>query len=132
MQKKSLIKERILEYADTLNISRRKFYETIGISRGTLEAKSGITEDILEKFLSAYPQISIEWLLLGNGDMLTNDIGAGQIYSSTIVEANVKGNSNAFHPIINTENAKVYQDIIKQQSDLIHKLIDLMGAVNGK
>jgi hypothetical protein len=66
----SPIKGRILEYADSLGISKRKFYEIIGVSRGTLESKTGITEDIMSKFFTAYPEISIDWLITGKGDML--------------------------------------------------------------
>ena len=46
-QKKSPIKQRILHFADTLGISKRDFYTQIGVSRGTLESNTGITEDII-------------------------------------------------------------------------------------
>ena len=72
MQKKSPIKERILQFADTLSISRRKFYERIGVSRGTLESNTGITEDILAKFIAVFPEIDTEWLISGTGEMLRN------------------------------------------------------------
>lgn len=66
----SPIKQRILTFADTLGMSKRNFYTTIGVSRGTLESKTGITEDVMAKFIAAYPQVSIEWLLTGSGHML--------------------------------------------------------------
>lgn len=71
-QKISPIKQRILQFADTLNISKREFYLQIGVSRGTLESKTGITEDVLAKFIAAFPDVSIEWLMQGKGDMLVN------------------------------------------------------------
>lgn len=67
-QKISPIKKRILEYADTLHISKRDFYKQIGVSRGTLESKTGITEEIMAKFIATFPNISLEWLVTGNGE----------------------------------------------------------------
>lgn len=66
--KKSPIKQRILQVADDLPLSRREFYIKIGVSRGTLEANTGITEDVLTKFIVAFPEISLEWLILGVGE----------------------------------------------------------------
>lgn len=71
-QKISPIKQRILHFAKTLGISKRSFYEKIDVSRGTLESKTGITEDIVAKFIAAYPQVSLEWLIRGKGDMLVS------------------------------------------------------------
>ena len=62
-----------MDYVDFLNISKRKFYDKTGISRGTLESNSGITEDIMAKFITTYPEISIEWLITGEGSMLKQD-----------------------------------------------------------
>lgn len=66
----SPIKQRILEFASTLGISKRDFYANIGVSRGTLESKTGITEDVVAKFIAKYPEVSPEWLLTGKGDTL--------------------------------------------------------------
>lgn len=68
-QKISPIKQRILQFADTLNISKREFYTKIGVSRGTLESKTGITEDVLAKFIAVFPDVSIDWLMQGKGQM---------------------------------------------------------------
>jgi hypothetical protein len=70
MQKISPIKQRILLFADTLNISKRDFYKKTGISRGTLESPTGITEETIAKFLATYQNISPEWLLTGSEPML--------------------------------------------------------------
>ena len=69
-QKISPIKQRILQFADSIAISKREFYLKIGVSRGTLESKTGITEDVVAKFIATYPVINPDWLLTGNGPML--------------------------------------------------------------
>lgn len=66
-QKISPIKQRILSFADTLGISKREFYTLINVSRGTLESKTGITEDVVNKFIKAFPDINTEWLIKGIG-----------------------------------------------------------------
>jgi len=58
-----------LSFASTLGISKRDFYLKIGVSRGTLESKTGITEDIMAKFIATYPNVNIDWLMTGNGSM---------------------------------------------------------------
>lgn len=68
----SPIKQRILSFAGTLGISKRDFYTKIGVSRGTLESKTGITEDVITKFFATYPEINIEWLMTGRGEMLAD------------------------------------------------------------
>lgn len=66
----SPIKQRILLFAASLGISKRDFYTKIGVSRGTLESKTGITEDVIAKFFATYPEVNIEWLMTGRGEML--------------------------------------------------------------
>jgi phage repressor protein C with HTH and peptisase S24 domain len=70
IQYNSPIKQRILFFAESLGISKRKFYEIIGVSRGTLEATTGITEDIMAKFIVKYPLVNPDWLLTGKEPML--------------------------------------------------------------
>lgn len=68
----SPIKQRILQFVDYLKISKREFYSITGISRGTLDNKSGIDEKTLTKLFATYNIISVEWVILGKGRMLIN------------------------------------------------------------
>ena len=65
MQNISPIKKRILQYIENKRITMRKFSVMSGISRGTLESKTGITEETLAKFLAVFPDIPLDWLILG-------------------------------------------------------------------
>ncbi len=69
IQKISPIKQRILQFVDSLKISKRDFYAKTSISRGTLESETGITEDTVAKFLAIYPEINLTWLITGKGEM---------------------------------------------------------------
>lgn len=70
MQKKSLIKQNILQFIEYKGISKYKFYSQTGITRGVLDQNNGMSEENTAKFLAQYPEISPEWLLTGNGSML--------------------------------------------------------------
>lgn len=83
----SPVKQRILLFAESLGISKRDFYLKIGVSRGTLESKTGITEDILAKFIATYPDISIVWLLTGEGSMLRSESTAPMVPIATDKES---------------------------------------------
>ena len=69
----SPVKQRILQFADTLGVSRREFYLKTGISRGTLESPTGINEETLAKVIAAYRNISPTWLITGAGQMLMDE-----------------------------------------------------------
>jgi transcriptional regulator with XRE-family HTH domain len=71
--KSTTIKQRILQFVDSLEISKRNFYEKTGISRGTLEGATGITDDTITKFITNYTNVNLVWLLTGDGDMLLSD-----------------------------------------------------------
>ncbi len=70
MKNVSKIKERILKYIDYKGINKRKFYQLTGISNGTLDKTSGLSEFGIEKFVSTFSDINPEWLLTGKGEML--------------------------------------------------------------
>ncbi len=78
-QKVSPIKQRILQFIETLGITKRKFYEKTGISRGTLESNTGITEDTMAKIFATYPNVSPDWLLTGSGPMLRRPEPSGGV-----------------------------------------------------
>jgi hypothetical protein len=66
----SLIKRNILKYAEYKSISKYEIYQKTGISRSVLSQNNGMTEDNLLKFLAYYSDVSFEWLLTGQGEML--------------------------------------------------------------
>lgn len=59
-----------MEYLDFKGISKYDFYQKTGISNGVLSQKNGFSEENLLRFLNYFGEISPEWLITGNGDML--------------------------------------------------------------
>ena len=72
-QEKSPIKQRILTFLDFIGISQYDFYKKTGITRGVLTQKNGISEENLTRFLAYFSEISPDWLLTGEGEMLKKE-----------------------------------------------------------
>ena len=68
------IKDRVKEYIDLKGISHNKFYEETRISNGILSQKNGLSEENLLKIITTYREISLNWLLLGIGEMISNNV----------------------------------------------------------
>jgi len=73
MQEISTIKTRITQYLNYKGISKYKFYKETGITRGILDQKNGISEENTARFIAYFPEVNIEWLITGNGEMLKAD-----------------------------------------------------------
>jgi|SRR5690554_4384537 len=70
------IKERILEIPTVKGISKEKFFEKIGMSYGSFKGKSKktpINSNALADIITNYPDINIEWLITGKGEMLLSE-----------------------------------------------------------
>lgn len=72
-QEKSPIKQRILLFLAKKGVTQYEFYKNTGVTRGVLGQNNGISEDNISRFLAYYPEINIEWLMTGRGEMLTNE-----------------------------------------------------------
>jgi hypothetical protein len=95
----SEIQQRIREFIDQQGITIKKFEETADLSNGFVQkVGSYIRDKSLEKVKKAYPNLNIEWLTSGYGEMLD--------YNSN---TEIKSNSA---PSINTDKKGVpYYDI---------------------
>lgn len=78
MDKKTTnIKERILQIAEFKGISKEKFTENLNQKYANykgISKKSSPSSDVLVEILSKYPEINLEWLLTGKGEMLKNEV----------------------------------------------------------
>lgn len=81
-----MLKERILQFIEYKGISKNKFYIETGISNGTLDKKSGLSMESVEKFYSTYKEVNPEWILTGNGEMLKSNIKTNNLVQESQVE----------------------------------------------
>lgn len=67
------IKERILYYTDNKGLAKEKFFENLGTTYGNFKGKAkeqALSSDIIERIVSNYEDINLEWLLTGKGEMI--------------------------------------------------------------
>ena len=110
----SNIKQNILQFIERQNISKYKLYEKTGISNGTLSQKGGMSESNIMKFLSAYTEVSAEWLLTGKGEMLKSSV-------QNIVQNSGKNSINNISGNIKQQNYNELMEIIREKDRQIAK-----------
>lgn len=74
--KSSNIKERILQLAEYKGIVKEKFFEKIDMTYGNFKGKSKqtpINSNAIVDIYTIYPDINIEWLLTGRGNMIKKE-----------------------------------------------------------
>lgn len=128
----SNIKERILHHIDVLGISKREFYKQTGISNGLLDKPGGVSETILEKYISVYPEISAQWLLSGEGEMFLEE-GAKEAaeHAPTFNTPNlfvlIQRLRNATDP---EEKSVVHDQLVQQVGEKIEEIGFLKDEIN--
>lgn len=117
-QKKSKVKEKMLAYIKIKEMPKSKFYEQTGISRGTLESNSSVTEEIINKFKTVFPEISIGWLFGETNKMLLEKKAATEDENEQQVAAkNISGNVNTINT--NNHNHNYYGECPTEQTNSI-------------
>lgn len=76
-----MIKERLVKFLSYKDIGQSVFEKKVGIANGYVNGiKKSIGSDILNKIAKVYPELNIEWLISGAGEMLkVEDIRTEQI-----------------------------------------------------
>jgi hypothetical protein len=72
-----MISKRIGEFIEAVGLSYYAFENSIGASRGAISKavkdEKSIGSNVIERIISTYPQLSPNWLVTGNGDMLLSE-----------------------------------------------------------
>ncbi len=88
------VKKRLDLIINELGVSGRRFARECGFSESYYATiNDGIGADKLNKIVSAYPQVSLEWLVTGKGEMLKKDensIGKTDASTSDLAERYLK------------------------------------------
>ena len=79
------IKERMLDFIERMNLTKKDFELASGLSNGYLNnCKGNVGAAKLEGILTAYPQLNRAWLLTGEGEMLVADTTARKVNAEII------------------------------------------------
>lgn len=125
---KSSVKNRVKEVIDFQGISIRQFEISIGASNGYYGSmKDEMNSKYLRNISSVYPNISIEWLVTGEGSMLKS----GAVNSTQITQT-ANGNNNSQTQHVNSTLAGEVQELTRQIQELQQqnaKLIDIISQL---
>jgi hypothetical protein len=72
----SPIKGRVFDFLNNQSIGKEYFYKTTGITASNFKGKGALSEiggDKIAKILTAFPQLSARWLIIGEGAMLRGE-----------------------------------------------------------
>ena len=71
------IKERILYLAENVEVNKQEFFRKIDMTYGNFTGNNKnrpVNSDSIKNILANYPNTNPWWLIMGNGEMLKNDI----------------------------------------------------------
>lgn len=128
------VKDRIITYIKYIGISQKRFEETVGVSNGYVNnVKASPSSTVLQKIFSACPDLNKDWLLTGEGPMLTSDLsGSVSQHSSGDHSPNVNGSGNVvgspYGPAVEDMATALRKALgtIETQSSTITTLTDLV------
>lgn len=134
MELMETVKDRIITYIKYIGVSQKRFEETVGVSNGYVNnVKASPSSTVLQKIFSACPDLNKDWLLTGEGPMLTSDLsGSVSQHSSGDNFPNVNGTGNVvgspYGPAVEDMTAALRQAVgtIEQQTHIITTLTDLV------
>jgi hypothetical protein len=120
------VKERIVEFAKAKQITIRDFERKSGLSNGYVNAmRKGLGTEKLENVLSAFPDLSRDWLLYGEGPMLTSSSDTSIVNGDHSSQAVGDGATAT-----NSDGVKECLEIIRKQQESIDKLVDAIAALS--
>lgn len=109
------IKCRILQIIELKEVKREKFFNEIGVAKSNFSksaCKSEVSASVCSKILNYFTDVSAEWLLTGEGEMLKNQQKSNE-----------------------TETEREWRDLYYEQKSLLEeqrKIIDNMNSENKK
>lgn len=72
----TIMNTRLKQFLDAENISQSQFADTINVGRASishvLSGRNNPSYDFVKAIMTAYPELNIEWLMLGKGKMYKN------------------------------------------------------------
>lgn len=75
-------KKRLIDFLSFLKIGQNAFEKKVGIANGYISHNKGsIGSEIISKISESYPELNMDWLLTGKGNMINGD--NNKIYTSS-------------------------------------------------
>ena len=110
----SNVKDRLVEYLDYKGINKNRFSKTIGVSPAYVNSiRKSIQPDKIKSIAVSFPDLNIEWLLTGEGEMVNKDNHAK-------VSDTVSMSREVFEQItrLTEQNSKLAETVLSQQNTI--------------
>lgn len=135
-----MIKERILQFIEYKGVTKERFYEKIGMTSANFRGKAKetpINSTAIENILSEYPDLNLEWLITGKGQMVKGNIQNIHIEGKNKHLNNINGSSNItisqndISEIINLQKEmnsiiKTTQNQLSESQKQVNNLIEIL------
>lgn len=107
----NIIKNNLEEFIAYTKLSNQEFERSINVSNGYIsKLKGGMGKEKLDYMLKVYPELNLDWLTTGRGEMLKKD---------GVVQNNVNGDNLHGNTInISLDN---YMEIIREKDKQLQK-----------
>jgi hypothetical protein len=122
------VKQRLSEFITSLNIAPSRFEKECGLSNGYLrQLRKEPSRDKIESIIAKFPQLSIEWLLNGEGEMLragyTQNVTESENFTQT-GNVTVHGDSAALLKVLDELSAQ--RKLTEKAQEQIDRLISII------
>lgn len=114
------LKGRVLFFIKEKGIKKSDFFEATSIAASNFKGDglhSELGGDKIVKILTAYPEISSDWLLTGKGEMLKEDVGSISIGDHNKMQY-VKGSHNTVTVADSKASSYSVEELLQENNDL--------------
>lgn len=126
------IKDRILEYLELKGISINKAESMLGWSKSALLKSNNLSGERISEFVHKFPDLNLDWLLKGEGEMLKSSQVVGDISNSNVSGVNVSGKEihisslDAYNTLLqivekNQKSVEIFQSQIDRLITMLEK-----------
>ncbi len=123
-------KERLLEYLKYLGIGQNAFENNIGVSVAYIsKLKGSIGSEVLAKIKRTYPELSIDWLVDGDGEMIRQNVTQNNQHGDNINTASGSISINKQDDKLKEECERLRKENDRLKDELLkakQAIIDLM------
>ncbi|MDF7811841.1 helix-turn-helix transcriptional regulator [Hymenobacter sp. YC55] len=120
--------ERIREILSVRQLTPTQFADTIGVARPIvshiLSGRNKPSLEVVQKIIAAFPDLSLSWLLSGNGPMEASNLATGAVDASSEEQPSRRVSTKA------SETARPASNKAKAQPDKVEFTVSTPGALN--